>query len=239
MVLCRPFFRVARGGGVGKVVGVMEVLQFELPPIGTNSWLLVDKARREAALFDAPAEAWETVSEVLVKRGVRLTGLYLTHGHWDHILGAPRVAAAGVPVFAHRGDERLLADPGIQTRFMMMPSLNPGPIAVTHWVEGGQKLSILGREVEVRHVPGHAPGHVLFWFPSEGLAVSGDVILGNAIGRTDLPGGSFDELMRSILTQVLTLPDSARLLPGHGDASTVGEQKQSNSYVRQLLRVRG
>ena len=191
----------------------MEILVYELPPIGTNAWLLLAPERGEAVLVDAPALAWESIQPALAEKGCKLTALWLTHGHWDHMMGAAEFARHGVPVWAHRGDEILLREPRRMSSYTMPGLPEFEPVAVTRWLEHGERFRALGMNWEVRHVPGHSQGSILFWQPEAGIAVSGDVVFQGSVGRTDFPGCSGAQLLKSIRDSVLTLPDHTRLLP--------------------------
>lgn len=109
--------------------------------------------------------------------------------------------------------------------------LNLEPIKVDRWVRQGERFEALGTTVEVRHVPGHCPGNVLFYFPALQAAFVGDALFAGSIGRTDLPGGDFDTLAQSIREQIYTLPDDTVVYPGHGPDTTVGAEKETNPYV--------
>lgn len=201
-------------------------------PIQTNAYLLTVPERGEAVLIDAPGEVWSEIGPLLTKEACKLTELWLTHGHWDHTQGAAEVVrATGAKVRAHAADREMIESPEMMERFMGM-RLNLQPVTVDHWVAQGDRLSALGAEVEVRHVPGHCPGNVLFYFAGDGSAFVGDALFNGSIGRTDLPGGSFEELERSIRTQIYTLPDDTQVYPGHGPATTVGGEKRGNPYVQ-------
>ena len=115
-------------------------------------------------------------------------------------------------------------------RFMNM-ELNLEPVKVDQWVEQGTQLKALGLSIAVRHVPGHCPGNVLFYFESMSAAFVGDALFKGSIGRTDLPGGDFDLLERSIREQIYTLPAASTVYPGHGPATTVGREMKSNPHV--------
>ncbi|MEL0118416.1 MAG: MBL fold metallo-hydrolase, partial [Opitutae bacterium] len=106
------------------------------------------------------------------------------------------------------------------------------PARIDHDLNHGQKLEILGQTCEVRHVPGHCPGNVLFYFKQQNFAITGDAIFAGSIGRTDLPGGDFPTLEKAIREQIYTLPASTRLLPGHGPQTSVAQEKGSNPFVR-------
>lgn len=208
----------------------MEIRSFELPPIGTQCHVALNPATRQLAVFDAPLNAWPTVERLAVKTGYAISGLYLTHGHWDHTLDGWRFNAAGVPVFAHAGDRPLLEDPGCMASYSI-PGLEMRPVAVTAWVEDGQRLEVAGRPAEARHVPGHSPGSLLYWFCDDNLAVSGDALFNGSIGRTDFPFCSFEQLAAAIRGRIYTLPDPTVLYPGHGPSTTVGREALHNPFV--------
>jgi glyoxylase-like metal-dependent hydrolase (beta-lactamase superfamily II) len=143
----------------------------------------------------------------------------------------------GVPVSAHRADRVMIEEPDKMEDFMRM-RLGLRGVKVDTWVEQGTQLRSLGHLFEVRHVPGHCPGNVLFYLkgnPAAGLphgvALVGDALFNRGVGRWDFPGGSFDLLAQSIRQQIYSLPDDTVVLPGHGPGTTVGDEKQHNPYV--------
>lgn len=201
-------------------------------PIETNAFLLTDAERGEAVLVDAPGQIWELVKPILARTGCRLTEVWITHGHWDHMQGAAEVVKeTGAKVSAHRDDQILLETPGVMEVFL--PStIRLLPVKTDRWVVDGDNIEALGRRWEVRHVPGHCPGSVLYWSEADGLAFSGDAIFQGGVGRTDFPGGSMAKLEKSIRDRIYTLPDATRLFTGHGDATTVADEKATNPFVR-------
>jgi hydroxyacylglutathione hydrolase len=200
-------------------------------PIETNAYLLTEPARGEAVLIDAPGGVWAEVEPILRKEKCRLVELWLTHGHWDHMQGAAEVGrATGVRVRAHIADRPLIETPEVMKRFMM-PGQELEPVKVDAWLQPGETLAVLGTTAEVRHVPGHCPGNVLFYVESAGAAFVGDALFAGNVGRTDLPGGDFAVLEKSIRSQIYTLPDATRVFPGHGPDTTVGEETINNPYV--------
>jgi glyoxylase-like metal-dependent hydrolase (beta-lactamase superfamily II) len=200
-------------------------------PIQTNAYLLTAPERGEAVLIDAPGEVWAEVAPILAAEKCRLTELWITHGHWDHTQGgAEIVRATGAKVRAHADDREMIESPEIMERFMG-EEMGLEAIHVDHWVTPGGRFSALGAEVEVRHVPGHCPGNVLFYFAGAKAAFVGDALFAGSVGRTDLPGGSFEVLENSIRTQIYTLADETVVYPGHGPATTVGREKRGNPYV--------
>ena len=201
-------------------------------PIQTNAYLLTAPERGEAILIDAPGDIWAEIEPVLRDEKCKLTELWITHGHWDHTQGGAEVVRkTGAKVRAHRSDQALIETPDIMSAFMG-EELGLEPIHVDTWVGQGDTFSALGEDVEVRHVPGHCPGNVLFWFSKKQMAFVGDALFAGSIGRTDLPGGSMQQLDHSIRSQIYTMPDDTAVFPGHGPDTSVGREKRSNPYVR-------
>jgi hydroxyacylglutathione hydrolase len=214
----------------------MKVHVLPTGPLQTNAYLLTAPMRHEAVLVDAPLGVWRSVQPLLEKEGCKLAELWFTHGHFDHMEGGAEViAATQARTRAHLADQHLFEQPQGMRWFidMFMPD-HPEilPVKPELWVDQGDVFEALGKRVEVRHVPGHADGNIAFVIADEGLAFVGDSIFASGIGRTDLPGGSFERLANSIREQIYTLPDNTVLLPGHGPRTTVGTEKRENPYVR-------
>jgi len=154
--------------------------------------------------------------------------IWLTHAHIDHVLGVPRLKAdTGAPVYLHPGD-RVLYDhvPEQASAFGMRAAALPPPDrALAH----GDRLRVGALEFHVRHAPGHSPGSVVF--EGHGMAFAGDVLFQGSIGRTDLPGGDFETLLKSIERELLTLPDSTIVYCGHGPETTVGRERRANPFL--------
>ena len=204
----------------------------ELPPIGTNAYALIEPDRKECVIFDAPASAFEWATQAAKDHDCKISGLILTHGHWDHILDGYRFAAADIPTYGHAEDKKLFEEPKEMARYAL-PSVEFMPLRIDHWIKGGDTLDLLGAKLEIRHVPGHCPGNILIYLESEQLVIVGDAIFAGSIGRYDFPGGDFSVLERSIRTQIYTLPDETIIYPGHGVSTTVGREKRSNQFVRE------
>jgi len=201
-------------------------------PIQTNAYLLTAPERGEAVLIDAPGSVWADVEPILAEQKCKLTELWLTHGHWDHTQGGAEVVrATGAKVLAQIEDRVLIETPEIMERFIG-ERMNLEAMHVDHWVVQGKKLAALGLEVEVRHVPGHCPGNVLFYFAASGAAFVGDALFNGSIGRTDFPGGDLEQLKKSIREQIYTLPENTVVFPGHGTKTTVAHERATNPYVR-------
>ncbi|MDD5369926.1 MAG: MBL fold metallo-hydrolase [Anaerolineaceae bacterium] len=209
----------------------LEILSFVLGPLANNTYLIADLTTGAAAIVDPSFDSTQVV-QALRQRGWRLEAIWITHAHFDHIAGVAEVNkgwGAPVSVALHPEDLPLWESKGGARSFGV--TIDPGPAPDT-MLSGGQVLQLGDSHLEVRHVPGHSRGHVVIYSASAGALFCGDVIFQGSIGRTDLPGGDFDELVAGIRSQVLTLPDTTRLLPGHGPETTVGEEKLRNPFLR-------
>ena len=198
--------------------------------IETNAYLLTSAERGEAVLIDAPGGVWAQVAPILASEGVKLGEVWLTHGHWDHMQGAMEVVRhTGARVLAHAADRPLLETPEVMSVFLRGVALEA--VKVDQWIEEGDRIEALGLDVEVRHVPGHCPGNVLFYFAAAGAAFVGDALFAGSVGRTDLPGGSMATLEEAIRSRIYTLPEATKVFPGHGPATTVAQEKRTNPHV--------
>ena len=198
-----------------------------------NSYLLGDPASREAVLVDPGEDTTELLAEVR-RGGWKIGGIWLTHAHIDHVLGVPEARrATAAPVLLHPADEPLYANVPGQASWMGIDAepLDPtdAPLA------DGQVLHVGPHRFEVRHTPGHSPGSVSFI--GAGRVIAGDVLFAGSIGRTDLPGGNFFTLMRSIHSHLLTLPDGTILHSGHGEDSTIGVERTTNPFITGEVRA--
>ncbi len=206
----------------------MQIRGYELPPIGTNAFLFSDNGH--AVLFDAPQDAWETVKPILEAESLTLDALILTHGHWDHIADAAKFQQNDIPVWAHSGDQEWIEDPSIMAAFMSSDMVVP-PTKLDRVLAHGETVELLGQSAEIRHVPGHAPGNIVTYFPEAKVCVVGDAIFAGSVGRPDLPGGDWPTLKAAIKAQIMTLPGETTLLCGHGPQTSVEREKATNPYV--------
>lgn len=212
---------------------MLELVTFTLGPAMTNAYLVADSETKEAAVIDPSWDGHAILTEAL-KRGWRIAHLWYTHAHFDHIGGAAAIADALNPlplVALHPADHVLWRAEGGAPMFGF--KIDPGPEPTIDLYQG-QILKLGKIEFEVRHTPGHTPGMCILYVASEGICFSGDLIFRDSVGRTDLPGGDWETLLKSIHEQVFTLPDETRLLSGHGPETTVGEEKHSNPYLGEL-----
>ena len=196
----------------------------------TNCYLVADEETKQAVLFDAPDHTAGRVLDEANRRGFDVIGLWLTHGHFDHIADHPEVTSRfpDAKVLIHRLEESKLLRPNSS---MFALPFRITPRRPDDYLEDGQKLSIGNLKVEVIHTPGHAPGHVMFHLTEQKVLVGGDLIIGGAVGRTDLPDSDERQLFESI-RKVMALPPETQLLPGHGRPGTLADELGSNPYVR-------
>jgi hydroxyacylglutathione hydrolase len=209
---------------------MLEIVSFTLGPAQTNAYLVADSETKEAAVID-PAWDGHLILAEAQKRGWRIAHLWYTHAHFDHIGGAGAIADALNPlplVALHPNDHVLWRAGGGGALFGF--DNDPGPEPTIDFYPG-QRMRLGSVEFEVRFTPGHTPGHCIFCVSASNICFCGDLIFAGSVGRTDLPGASWEQLEQSIRTQIFTLPDETRLLSGHGPETTVGEEKKSNPFV--------
>ena len=201
----------------------------------TNCYLIADETARQAVLFDAPDHTTGPLLEEAAARGWDLIGLWLTHGHFDHFAdhAVVRQRFPAIKILLHALDEPKALHPDMQTRLFQLPFVIP-PLKADAPVADNQKLKIGSLEVVVLHTPGHSPGHVAYHFPGEQVLIGGDLIIGGSIGRTDLPDSNHRQMEASI-RRVMDLPAATRLLGGHGPATTLAEERETNPYVQEIL----
>lgn len=209
---------------------MLKIITYALGPVLTNSYLVADDKSGEAIVID-PADEGHLIVADAEEKGFKINAVWLTHAHFDHLGGVSEVVSdlgCDPPVALHPDDMPLWRAQGGAPFFGMQ--IDPGPVPTVSLTEG-EILKVGSYRFEVRHAPGHTPGHVIFYCASESVLFCGDVIFQYSIGRTDLPGGEYDTLMQSIHMKILTLPDNTRLLPGHGPETSVGAEKISNPYL--------
>jgi glyoxylase-like metal-dependent hydrolase (beta-lactamase superfamily II) len=197
----------------------------------TNAYMLVDEATRRAALIDAPQNTTASLLAVAKEQGYDVEFLLLTHGHWDHISDHKVVTQAfpTAKVLIHQLDEPKLQNPG--SLLFELPYQIP-PRDADAYIEDGQKIHVGQIVLAAMHTPGHAQGHVVFYANDLGVLFAGDLLMAGAVGRYDLEDGDAAVLKKS-LHRVMLLPDATRVLPGHGPATTIGQQRQSNPFIRE------
>jgi glyoxylase-like metal-dependent hydrolase (beta-lactamase superfamily II) len=208
----------------------MKAIVIPVTPFAQNCSVVWDEATREAAVID-PGGDLDQIRDVLAREGLKLTKILLTHAHIDHAGGTAELAReSGVPIEGPHIDDKFWIDalPKQSQMFGLPPA---EAFAPDRWLAQGDTVRVGGVEMDVRHCPGHTPGHVIFFHPPSRLAFVGDVLFKGSIGRTDFPRGDYDTLIRSIREQLFSLGDDVTFVPGHGPLSTLGEERRGNPYV--------
>jgi glyoxylase-like metal-dependent hydrolase (beta-lactamase superfamily II) len=203
---------------------------FPVGPLQCNCSIVGDEQTHEAMVID-PGDQIEGILEILRQEGLTLKQIVITHAHIDHVGGATKLkAATGAPILMNQNDYALLKMLDMQAAWIGMRP--PGEVEVDEAVSHGRVLKIGEISSNVIHTPGHTEGSICLYFPEEKKLIAGDTLFAGSIGRTDLPGGSMDKIMRSLHTQVLALPDETEVVPGHGPVTTIGEEREMNPFLQ-------
>jgi hydroxyacylglutathione hydrolase len=205
---------------------------------GTNAYVVAPESGGPAIIVDAPPDP-VGVGELLAEFDLTPVALLVTHGHIDHAGGVDGIAENGVAAYIHPDDIDMARHPGehLRTLLGVQAAGLEAPVVSSPFehLGDGDMLDIAGISVSVIHTPGHTPGHCCFHIADEGVLFSGDQLFAGSIGRTDLPGGSYDDLMTSMSEKVLPLPRETRVLPGHGPATTLAAERSTNPFLQELI----
>lgn len=209
----------------------IQIVVIPVTSFQQNCSLVWDPVSKLGAVID-PGGDVPTILKAIEEHAVNVEKIVLTHGHIDHIGGAADLAEAlKVRVEGpHEADRMLIERVLEQAKQFGLDDVRS--VAPDRWLVEGDVVEMAGRAFDVLHCPGHAPGHVVFFDPELRFAFSGDVLFAGSVGRTDLPGGDHDTLIRSIRDKLLPLGDDVSFLPGHGPASTIGHERETNPFLQ-------
>jgi len=199
-------------------------------PLQCNCSIIGDEATREAMVID-PGDDIEEILGIIATHKLKVKQIVITHAHIDHVGGAMKLrAATGAPILLNQNDYALLKMLDMQAAWVGMPS--PGNVEIDQSVAQSDTVKAGSLVANVIDTPGHTEGSICLYFPTEKKLLAGDTLFAGSIGRTDLPGGSFEKIIRSLHEKVLALPDETIVIPGHGPQTTIGEERESNPFLR-------
>jgi hydroxyacylglutathione hydrolase len=215
---------------------VLTVRTVEIGPFASNCHLVADTKSGDALLID-PGDDSPEIASLREPGGFRVTRIVCTHGHIDHVMGgAPARALFGSPLWLHAGDVPWLLK--LPAQVAMFGFDLPAVPQVDHRPADGELFTVGGQEVRVIHTPGHSPGSICLWFAAAKVLFTGDTLFTGSVGRTDLPGGDTQALVRSIRERLFPLGDDVRFFPGHGPSGLLGEERKHNPFVGESARRR-
>lgn len=212
----------------------MKIKQIQNNPFQENTYVVWDEVSKEAAIIDCGAlfpQEEERIEKFITENNLKVKYLLNTHTHLDHCFGNAWAAERyGVKLMAHADDEALLSQIGMQAKMFGLP-IEVKTVKLGGYLNDGDVLMLGENRIEVIHTPGHSRGGICFYIPSEGWLVSGDSLFAGSIGRTDLEGGSYATLIKSIQEKLITLPEETVVYPGHGPYTTIGDEKTNNPFL--------
>ena len=198
-------------------------------PLQCNCSVIGDESTREGLVID-PGDDIEDVLTLVRKHNLQVKQIVVTHAHIDHVGGAMKLrAATGAAILLNQNDYALLKMLDAQAAWIGVAP--PGKVEIDHSVAQADSIKTGSLSADVIHTPGHTEGSICLYFPAEKKLIAGDTLFAGSIGRTDLPGGSFEKIIRSLHDKVLELPDDTVVIPGHGSLTTIGRERQSNPFL--------
>jgi hydroxyacylglutathione hydrolase len=202
-------------------------------PVGLlqcNCSIIGDEASHEAIVID-PGDDIERIVAILTEKKLKVKQIVVTHAHIDPVGGAMKLKKlTGAPVLLNKNDQALLKMLDVQATWIGVAT--PESVSIDESVTTGDVISTSNHKAQVLHTPGHTEGSICLYFEPEKLLIAGDTLFAGSIGRTDLPGGDYDKIIRSIHENVLTLPDETVVIAGHGPPTTIGEERETNPFLQ-------
>ena len=199
-------------------------------PLQCNCSVIGDESTREAIIID-PGDNVDQILSLINKHNLQVKQIVVTHAHIDHVGGAAKLrAATGAPILLNQNDYGLLKMLDVQAAWLGMPT--PGKVEIDASIGPTDSVKAGALEANVIHTPGHTEGSICLYFPVDHKLIAGDTLFAGSIGRTDLPGGSYEKILSSLHDQVLVLPDETIVIPGHGPSTTIGEERESNPFLQ-------
>jgi hydroxyacylglutathione hydrolase len=198
-------------------------------PLQCNCSVIGDETTHEAMVID-PGDEIEDILALIRKHNLQVKQIVITHAHIDHVGGAMKLrAATGAPILLNQNDYELLKMLDVQAAWIGVAS--PGEVVIDHSVTTGGVVTAGSLTAQVLHTPGHTEGSICLYFSAQQKLIAGDTLFAGSIGRTDLPGGSHKKILSSIHETLLALPDETVVIPGHGELTTIGKERESNPFL--------
>jgi hydroxyacylglutathione hydrolase len=199
-------------------------------PLQCNCSIIGDEVSHEAMVID-PGDDIDQIVTILAEKKLKVKQIVVTHAHIDHVGGATKLKKlTGAPLLLNQNDDALLKMLDVQATWIGVET--PEKVTIDQSVTTGDVVSISNHAGKVLHTPGHTEGSICLFFEAEKLLIAGDTLFAGSIGRTDLPGGNYEKIISSIHDKLLTLPDESMVIPGHGEATTVGDERERNPFLQ-------
>jgi glyoxylase-like metal-dependent hydrolase (beta-lactamase superfamily II) len=198
-------------------------------PLQCNCSVIGDEQSRQAIVID-PGDDIAQIVALIQKHDLQVNQIVITHAHIDHVGGAMKLrAATGAPILLNQNDYALLKMLDVQAAWLGMT--NPGKVEIDQSVGSGDLVQTGSLAAQVLHTPGHTEGSICLYFPAEKTLIAGDTLFAGSIGRTDLPGGSYEKIIHFLHDKILTLSDDTAVVPGHGPLTNIGEERETNPFL--------
>ncbi len=210
-------------------MGKLKIGRLMLGICQTNCYFVYREGTSDVIFFD-PADKGEYIYETLKDKGLNVKGILLTHGHFDHIWGTNKLRElSGAPIYAYEVEKALCED---AVTNVSDQAGRPYTVVPDRYLKDGEEITIAGMTCRLIATPGHTVGSCCYYFEEDGLLLAGDTLFQESVGRTDLPTGSMSALVRSIKERLFVLPDETKVYPGHGETTTIGDEKKYNPFVQ-------
>ena len=210
-------------------MGDIKVGYFTLGPAATNCYLVYREGSEEAVVID-PANQGEKIFNEMARAGLNCAGMLLTHGHYDHMRGARRLQQlSGAKLYAYEAEKAVCEDLEMNASRMFGENYTVTPDEL---LKDNQEFDMAGIHFKVLHTPGHTPGGCCYYIEESGMLFAGDTLFKDSVGRTDFKGGSMSDIVRAIRERIMVLPEQTLVFPGHGEMTTVGDEKKNNPFIQ-------